>query len=94
MWHKSFDTGGHVGALLTDFFEAFDYIDHKLLSVKLHAYGSELMNQNVLTLTVREANITNINLLTEVLLGVPKYQFVGHYYLALTYVIIFTILMV
>ena len=81
MWHKSFDTGGHVGALLTDFFEAFDYIDHKLLIVKLHAYGSELMNQN-------------INLLTEVLLGVPKYQFVGHYYLALTYVIIFTILMV
>ena len=36
---KFLDIGGHAGALLTDLSKTFDYIDHELLTAKLHAYG-------------------------------------------------------
>ena len=33
------DENGHAGALLMDLFNAFDCLDHALLSAKLHAYS-------------------------------------------------------
>lgn len=38
-WKKHFDEGGALGALLTDFSEAFDYLSYERLIAKLHTYG-------------------------------------------------------
>ena len=38
-WKKYLDNNETFGALLTDFFKAFDCVNHELLIAKLHAYG-------------------------------------------------------
>ena len=38
-WKKYLDNNETFGGLLTDFFKAFDCVNHELLIAKLHAYG-------------------------------------------------------
>ena len=44
-WLKTLDEGGKTGAVLTDFFKAFDCIDHHLL-ITLNVYGFERQSIN------------------------------------------------
>ena len=98
-WRKFFDIGGHAGALLTDLSKAFDCIDHELLIAKLHAYGfdNDALKFIYSYLKGRKQR-TKINSsyssFAEILFGVLKDQFLGHYYLTLTFVIFFTISMI
>ena len=41
---KALDVGGHAGALLTDLFKVFDYVDYELLQSKRNAYGLDSMS--------------------------------------------------
>ena len=98
-WRKFYDIGGHAGALLTDLSKAFDCIDHELLIAKLHAYGfdNDALKFIYSYLKGRKQR-TKINSsyssIAEILFGVLKDQFLGHYYLTLTFVIFFTISMI
>ena len=91
--------GGHAGALLTHLSKTFDSVDHELLIAKLHAYSFETDALKFICsyLKGRKQN-TKINSsydsFVKFCLLYLKDQFLGHYYLKLTYVTFFTILMI
>ena len=47
-WKESVDNGGAFGALFTDLSKAFNCLSHKLLIVKLHAYGFDKISLMVI----------------------------------------------
>ena len=89
--------GGHAGALLTDLSKTFDCIEHELLIVKVHAYSFDTDALKFISAYLKgRKQSTEINSsytsFAEFFLLYLKDQFLCHYYLTLTYVIFFTIL--
>ena len=98
-WRKSLDIEGHADELLTELSKAFNCADDELFIAKLHAYG---FNTDALKcihsyLKRRKRDLREILHIVPLLkfcLVYLKHQFLGHYYLTRTYVIISTILMI
>ena len=94
-WRKSLDTRGNEGGLLTDLSKVFGCIDHQLLIAKLHASSFDTDALKSIYSYLRGLRqFLYIFLLLKLFLVYLKDQFLGHYYLTLTYVIFFMILMI
>ena len=81
-WKRSVDEGKVFGALLTDLFKAFDWLDHELLIAKLNAYGFSLpalrLINNYLSNWRQRTRIRNsFSDGFEVILGVPQGWILG-----------------
>ena len=81
-WRKSHDEGGAFGALLTDLSKAFDCLPHKLLIVKLHAYGVDILSLKLLhsCLTKRKQRVElngTCSSWSEIIFGVPQGSILG-----------------
>ena len=81
-WKRSVDEGKVFGALLTDLFKAFDWLDHELLIAKLNAYGFSLpalrLINNYLSNWKQRTRIRNsFSDGFEVILGVPQGSILG-----------------
>ena len=80
--NKSIDSGGIVGAVLTDLSKAFDCLDHELLIAKLSAYG---FNRSALLflhsyLDSRKQRVrvnSSFSMWTKTSLGVPQGSVLG-----------------
>ena len=73
-WKESVDNGGAFGALFTDLSKAFNCLSHKLLIVKLHAYGfdkiSLMVIYNYLSNLKQRENINQGSILESLLFNV------------------------
>ena len=81
-WKRSIDGGNVLGALLTDFFKAFDCLDHELLIAKLNAYGFSLpalrLINDYLFNRIQQTKIWNsFSDWFEVIFGVPQGLILG-----------------
>ena len=81
-WKRAVDNGKAFGLLLTDLSNAFDWISHELLLVKLHVYGFSLASLKLIHsyLTNRKQR-TKVNWSycswEEILFGVPQGSILG-----------------
>ena len=81
-WKESVDNGGAFGALFTDLSKAFNCLSHKLLIVKLHAYGFDKISLMVIynylsNLKQREKINDSYSSWSEILFGVPQGSILG-----------------
>ena len=81
-WKSSVDKGKTFGALLTDLSNAFDCLDHELLTAKLSAYGFDLtalrLIHDYLTNRKQQTKIDdNYSSWSEILFGVPQGSILG-----------------
>ena len=83
---KSLDEKNSSGMLLTDLSKAFDCLVHDLMIAKLHAYGFDynalcLINSFLSGRRQRTKIGTAFSKWADIILGVPRVPFWGHYYL-------------
>ena len=76
-WKRSVDKGKVFGALLTDLWKAFDFLDHELLTAKLNAYGFSLpvlrLINDYLSNRKQRTKIENAyNTWLDIIFGVPQ----------------------
>ena len=81
-WKNSADKGKSFGALLTDLTEAFDCLNHELLTVKINAYGFTLqvlrLIHDYLSNRKQRTKIDdNYSSWSEILFGVPQGSVLG-----------------
>ena len=81
-WKSAVDKGELSGALLTDLSKAFDYLSHKLLLAKLHAYGFSIAILRLIDSYLKNRRqITKINMSfsswVEIVFGVPQRSILG-----------------
>ena len=65
------------GALLTDFYKAFDCLDHKLLIAKLNTYGFSLPALKLVLDYLSNRKQRTYNSWLEIVFGVPQGSILG-----------------
>ena len=91
---KALDHGKEYGALLTDFYKAFDCLPHDLIVATLQAYGFlieslKLINSYLTELKQRVKINDQFNSWMDILFGVPQGSILGPFLFNIFYAVCF-----